>query len=208
MIYLTGSLRKNQIPALVDLGVGVMLQPENYYATRVEGWGFPAWAADNGCFNQGAAFDDRKFYRFLDTVPRSRLLFVAAPDVLGDAAATRERSHPYLQTFLSMGLPRAFVAQNGIDRAGAPWDDFEWLFLGGDDEFKLGPVARQFVVEAHGHGKRVHMGRVNSNRRLLYATNIGCDSADGTFLAFRNRAGDGTADVAKWFRQKGLFDAR
>jgi hypothetical protein len=28
------------------------------------------------------------------------------------------------------------------------------------------------------------MGRVNSQKRFSYAQSIGCDSADGTFLAF------------------------
>lgn len=37
------------------------------------------------------------------------------------------------------------------------------------------------------------MGRVNSFRRLRYAQDIGCNSADGTFLAFAARAG---ADMA------------
>lgn len=45
------------------------------------------------------------------------------------------------------------------------------------------------------------MGRVNSERRLRYAHTIGCDSADGTYIKFRNRIGDGALDVAKWFRQ-------
>ena len=30
----------------------------------------------------------------------------------------------------------------------------------------------------------VHMGRVNSQRRLRYAHAIGCDSVDGTYLTY------------------------
>jgi hypothetical protein len=51
-------------------------------------------------------------------------------------------------------------------------------------EWKLGAAARALTAEAKARGKHVHMGRVNSLRRLRYADAIGCDSADGTFLAF------------------------
>ena len=40
------------------------------------------------------------------------------------------------------------------------------------------------MAEAKAHGKWVHMGRVNSLKRLQYAAAIGCDSADGTYLTF------------------------
>jgi len=43
-------------------------------------------------------------------------------------------------------------------------------------------AARELVREAKRRGKWVHMGRVNSLKRLQYATSIGCDSADGTYL--------------------------
>ena len=38
--------------------------------------------------------------------------------------------------------------------------------------------------EAKARGKWTHMGRVNSGRRLLHAADIGCGSADGTYVAF------------------------
>ena len=40
------------------------------------------------------------------------------------------------------------------------------------------------MAEAKARLKWVHMGRVNSLRRLRYASAIGCDSADGTYLRF------------------------
>ena len=40
------------------------------------------------------------------------------------------------------------------------------------------------TAEAKRRGKQVHMGRVNSARRYRYAEAIGCDSADGTYIAF------------------------
>ena len=137
-----------------------------------------------------------------------RCLFAVAPDVLADARATLRASSYMLAWIRELGLPAALVAQNGQERLPVPWDEIDALFLGGsaehapcgyvrpwDDlerthcpcgrpltEWKLGPAARELAAEARRHGKWVHMGRVNSLRRLLYAESIGCDSADGTFL--------------------------
>jgi hypothetical protein len=58
------------------------------------------------------------------------------------------------------------------------------LFIGGSTEWKLGAEARALAALAKNRGLWVHMGRVNSLRRLRYAADIGCDSVDGTYLAF------------------------
>jgi hypothetical protein len=48
----------------------------------------------------------------------------------------------------------------------------------------LGPAAADLAAEARARGLTVHMGRVNSLRRLRYAAAIGCHSADGTCLTY------------------------
>jgi hypothetical protein len=58
------------------------------------------------------------------------------------------------------------------------------LFLAGSTDWKLGSAARLLAAEAETRGKAVHMGRVNSLKRLRYAAAIGCDTADGTCGAF------------------------
>jgi hypothetical protein len=69
------------------------------------------------------------------------------------------------------------------DRREVPRDSaFDVLFLGGSDGFKLGNEGWVATQRAKAAGKWVHMGRVNSLKRLLYAASIGCDSADGTFV--------------------------
>lgn len=50
-------------------------------------------------------------------------------------------------------------------------------------EWKLGAQAYGLAVEAKRRGMWVHMGRVNSFKRLLAAYQRGCDSVDGTFIA-------------------------
>lgn len=143
------------------------------------------WAADNGCFSTHYVGDTA----WIEWLARhaehaTRCLFATAPDVVGDAAATLERSAPHLPAIRQLGYPAALVAQDGLEELAVPWDDFDVLFIGGTTEWKLGAAAADLVRQAKDRGKWVHMGRVNSHRRWSYAEHIGCDSVDGTFLAF------------------------
>lgn len=140
------------------------------------------WCADNGCFSE--AFDEGKWWAWLTRTDPAGCLFAVAPDVVGDAAATLERSTPWLPRIRALGYPAAFVLQDGQEALPVPWGDFDVAFVGGTTAFKLGAAARALVAEAKARGKRVHMGRVNSQRRYTYARHIGCDSVDGTYLAF------------------------
>jgi hypothetical protein len=143
------------------------------------------WAADNGVFGKGYPGDEA-WLRWLASrrADADRCLFVTAPDVVGDAWRTLARSLPFLPLIRNLGYPAAFVAQNGTEDTGLPWDEFDVLFLGGDDAYKLGEHVAELVNLARSHGKGVHAGRVNSRKRFAYFRDLGCDSADGTFLAF------------------------
>jgi hypothetical protein len=156
------------------------------------------WCADNGCgpgaggVKQGTGYPgDAKWLAWLSKrTPEqiARCAFAVAPDVVGDAKATLERSAPWLPVIRDLGYPAALVAQDGLEALDVPWDAFDVLFIGGTTAWKLGPAARQLVADAKTKGKRVHMGRVNSQRRFRYAQAIGCDSVDGTKLAFGHDA--------------------
>ncbi|MFJ9033633.1 hypothetical protein ACIRQP_35045 [Streptomyces sp. NPDC102274] len=145
------------------------------------------YACDNGKFGQGWPGHDA-WYTWLErTVERygpGRCLWAVAPDIPFDAAGTLAESLPWLSRIRTLGIPAAFAAQDGCDLLGLPWDDFDVLFLAGSTEWKIGAAAERLAREAKAHGKGVHMGRVNSLRRMGIAEWFGCDSADGTYLAF------------------------
>lgn len=142
------------------------------------------WAADNGRFSNPASYSDEAYLAWLERkdASRDRCLFATAPDVVGDAAATLALSGPMFARIRAAGYRVALVAQDGLESLPVPWDDFDALFIGGTTAWKLSTHASELVTEAKRRGKWVHMGRVNSVRRLRYADAIGCDSADGTVL--------------------------
>lgn len=143
------------------------------------------WIADNSAYT-GRYPGDERYLAWLAAraAYRGRCAFATAPDVPGDAAATWVRSGPVLPRIRDLGYPAALVAQDGLDHLEVDWQRIDALFLGGTTAWKLGPAAAQLAATARTHGLPVHMGRVNSRRRLNYATSIGCTSADGTYLAY------------------------
>jgi hypothetical protein len=93
-----------------------------------------------------------------------------------------------------------------------PWDELDVLFLGGGPrcplcaydgpgvkksprslprcpqcgrrayEWKISAVAGELAAEAIDRGKAVHMGRVNSEKRMRIAAAFGCATIDGGFI--------------------------
>lgn len=180
--YLTGA-DNAEVRAIAHVReIGLLIQPgTKQYAKRIAS--YPAFAIDNGCFAAKSYVGDEAYLAWLDTLPRTAL-FATAPDVVGDAAATLERSAPMMARIRELGFAVAFVAQDGLENLEVPWDDFDVLFIGGSTDWKLSPAAKQLSDEAHARGKRVHMGRVNSGKRLRLADLWRIETADGTFLAF------------------------
>lgn len=145
------------------------------------------WGADNGCFSQGSNFKVGRFITWLEETMdpyKATCLFAVAPDVVGDAKATWERSRPVLPLLRSLGYKAALVAQNGFEQSSVEWDAFDVLFIGGTTRWKLSQAAAWSIQQAKAHGKWVHCGRVNSLKRLQHMAQLGVDSADGTYLKY------------------------
>lgn len=190
------TLLKHQHPNL-----GRLITPRHF---GNEG-GWPGiWAADNDCF-QGL---NRKAYlkmlAHLTEAKNEGLKFVVAPDVVGDATETLSLFHSYEPLLHDLEFPVAFVGQDGLNIASAPWDHMEAFFVGGTTEWKMSLTAARLVREAKERGKWVHMGRVNSARRIRYAQSLGCDSIDGS--SFSMFSDTYIPDVLQWIssEQNGL----
>jgi len=115
--------------------------------------------------------------------PRPGCLFATVPDALGDHEGTLIRWRKYRQTVADLRYPVAFVAQNGAMPNNVPWDEVDCLSIARDDWFQ--PAGSTFALARHARslGKWVHVGRVNSLKRMrLWRDDA--DSSDGTFLIY------------------------
>lgn len=189
MIYLSGKLKREHIGSRPDIGVIVSFRRENPKSVsghQLKLFAKTKFGVDNNCFND-PNIDVQKYLEWLNIFQpyAPNCLFANAPDVVGNARETWLRSESVLPRIREAGLPAGFVAQDGIESYPIRWGAFDVLFLGGSTDWKLSEEAFQVAREAKEHGLWVHMGRVNSRRRLRIAVMALCDSADGTHFVFR-----------------------
>lgn len=213
MIYLTGcSTAQTRAADRPDLGM--LATPDSGIYHQRHHYG--SWAADNACFAAppvtGTGYEQMvlgspcptasarevrygptpnvvtRWLDWLTQLDPTGCLFAALPDVVGDHAATWERSAMFIERVHRMGFPAAIVLQDGVEHDAFVWGSImngvSAVFIGGSTEWKMGPAVARLVALAKEQDKWVHMGRVNSWKRISYAESIGCDSADGTFIGY------------------------
>jgi hypothetical protein len=184
MLYLSTPSSRTVRQAMSAGLIGCMTTPNQGNRIPAGSW----WAADNGRFGSHYVGDDA-WYSWLRRRVRDygpeRCLFAVAPDVPMDATATLAASLRWLAMIRVLDVPAAFCAQDGAHEPGmVPWSEFDVLFIAGSTAFKEGEHARALADQAKTLGKAVHVGRVNSLRRLRIAEEAGADTCDGTFLRF------------------------
>ncbi len=161
---------------------------------------WPSWFLDNGAFSAWkqtrpldlvAWYSAVLFLVSLHNASRREMLpdFVVLPDIVAGGIDSLHFSAESLQMMELDGINRivdfALVVQEGMDPAHFPWElPFQVLFVGGGAlEWKFG-TAEAWVEGAHAHGKRCHVGRVGTEKRVLFAREIGIDSIDSSLPLF------------------------
>lgn len=141
-----------------------------------------SWGGDNEVFT--GRFEWDRFYNWLTLMRdfQSSCLFIVAPDAVADPHQTRDLFDRYASSIKELGYPVAFVAQDGQENL--PFPDFDALFIGGTTEWKMSEAADWCIRWAQKHQKWVHIGRVNSQKRLRHFQLVGANSVDGTTIAF------------------------
>lgn len=203
MLYLTGvSNEVTRAAHRPDLGLlgtpagATWRQKENY----------THWAADNGCFaelSRPGAFKPARWLAWLEEAGPERCLWATLPDIVGDCVGTWQRSEPYVQQVREMGFPVAVVLQDGLENERLLVSEIlhaaDAVFVGGSTEWKLSKGAAQLCHEAAQRGLWVHVGRVNSYKRLRHCNEVvEADSCDGTYLNY-GRKEDRVANTHKLF---------
>lgn len=179
ILLVSGSTRTvARLATVWPASLGHMLTPANRNSPEaLLATGLP-WCADNGCFG---GLDEAAYRRMLRRVAGlPRCLFVVVPDVVADARGTLALWRRWRDEVALAGHPLAFVGQDGAEDLEVPWPEMGAWFVGGSTRWKLSAASEDLCREASRQGKWVHMGRVNSLRRMRDAHAMGCDSIDGS----------------------------
>lgn len=137
---------------------------------------FIPYALDNGAFAGGEDWQESDWLRLLKWAKMSgqRPIWMIVPDVVGDRIRTIRKWNIYYPRLAEYGWPLAFAVQDGMTVDDVPCGA-SVIFVGGTTAWKWRTVrmwAENFP--------RVHVGRVNTYRRLWDAHEAGAESCDGT----------------------------
>ena len=146
------------------------------------------WILDNGAFTKQGFIKEYweewlDFMREQDSEIFDKCLCVVIPDVVANAKKTLDQFNDYNPLVKLQGFKTALVTQNGMKKDMIPWDEFDVLFIGGDDDHKMGLEAAYLIGEGLKRGKHIHVGRVNTEYRLLKFWH--CHTWDGTALTIK-----------------------
>lgn len=146
------------------------------------------WILDNGAFTKNGFIEEYwdewlDFMREQDSEVFEKCLCVVIPDVVANAEKTLKQFQQYNQIPKLQGFRTALVTQNGMTKEMLPWDDFDVLFIGGDDDHKMGLEAAYLIEEGLKRDKHIHVGRVNTEFRLMQFWH--CHTWDGTALTIK-----------------------
>jgi len=183
VLYMTPDNR-NLIKSRCDTTWGRIITPDSFANAPKT----PVWCGDNGVFTGRYRF--WRFFRWLWKMRphRHSCVFIAVPDVVGVAWLTILRFILLAPLVKFLGYPAALVGQDGLERwpwrAVLLWLPYDALFIGGSTKWKMSPAADDCIRRAQRRRKWVHVGRVNSQKRIRHFQLIGVDSVDGTSLTY------------------------
>lgn len=153
------------------IGPGGWREPPEFMPVAIDNGAFPAWT-------KGEKWDELAFMALLETAHRfSRPKWAVVPDVVTDREGTIERWGTWQPILAKLypSLPLAMAVQDGMTPRDVP-DNADWIFVGGADPWKMQSVP----MWTEAFPGRVHVGRVNGEKRLWECDNAGVSSVDGT----------------------------
>lgn len=183
MGYASRTDSKRNVLALQQAGWRWIVGPLDKGDGRLHGMGY---ALDNGAWPahaQGLEWDEAAFIRALDRFG-AEADFVVCPDVVADREASLIRTREWLPRLLARPELRLILiaVQDGMthDEIAQLADDPRiGIFIGGSTAWKLQAIM-PWGRWAKDRGLYVHVGRVNSSKRIALCAQAGADSFDGT----------------------------
>ena len=196
--FFVGSPTRKKKDRAIELGWGSMETPEMFRNTKKM-----HFILDNGMFSyfhRGVAFDDKLFVKRLDTLFKDNITpeFVVLPDVIGNWEETKKSSISWLHRLLERYDDRfdyGIVLQEGcttddLEDIFQNYPEIKWIFIGGKSKFngfgkpmEKGPewkftFGEKAIPVARKYGRKVHVGRVSSIRKVNMSAALGADTMD------------------------------
>lgn len=173
----TSTTCRRNLHVLRKNGWGLLVTPD-----RPEDWGFPV-AIDNGawgCFQRGIDWTPERWLPLIERFGADAL-FAVAPDIVCGGNESLARSLEWLPYLLTQTQTVLLAVQNGMtdDDLRPLTGERVGIFVGGDTAWKESslPMWGRLAEET---GCYLHVGRVNSARRIRLCAMAGVDSFDGT----------------------------
>lgn len=168
-----------QCAAEIGGPVGQLLTPLTRYHLRDPDL---PWAIDNGFFSDT---DTKGLLSLLkrEDHHKEKCLFVTAPDVVASARRTLEVFHIWKKKPDLAGWKLALVCQDGQEDLPMPWEDIDFIFIGGTTKWKCSDHPVHLIKAAKALGKGTHAGRVNTAERWKHFEKLDVDTGDGTGMS-------------------------
>lgn len=171
--------------------IGWLVGPSARKKTSLKRW-IP-YALDNdaySAFSNRTEWSESEWVALLEWARMAvkKPLWVLVPDVVANREATLENWKRYAPMVREA---RGFAVQDGMTPDDVP-SDADLIFVGGTTSWKWRTLPMWAKC-----GKRIHVGRVNTLRRLWTCDEFGVESCDGTGW-FREGDGDRIADLETW----------
>lgn len=199
---------KATLAKMREMGWSMLVSASGAHRTE----GFQSWALDNGawsCYLQGKPFDENAFSRALEKVGEGAS-WIVLPDVVGKGQESLDLSLKWLDRL--SGFPeRCLIAvQDGMcpDDVRHLLGPMTGLFIGGSTPWKLATLGAWSAL-ARRRNCYLHVGRVNSLKRINACAQAGVNSFDGTsVISFPDSIYMLTRGVVAGQNQQSLFNPR
>jgi len=182
--YASRTGTKRNLDELRNHGWRLMVTPA---CTRTEG--FP-YALDNGAWSaycQGGSFDEKAFLQAVEKLG-DRSDFIVIPDIVAAGLKSLEFSLEWIERLEGGAELLLLAVQDGMkpEHVEPFIGKRTGIFVGGTTDFKLDTLPL-WAKLAHDNGTYIHVGRVNTMRRIRYCSGFGVHSFDGTSASMYSR---------------------
>lgn len=180
--YASRTGTRRNLAVLRDAGWGLLISAKGVLRTE----GFERYVYDNGAWTsyvQGREFDEAAFLKGYEMVGE-KAQFAVIPDIVAGGLKSLEFSVGWIRRLGVPLCPLVLPVQDGmvVDDVRAIVGPSVGIFIGGTTEWKEATMPLWGAL-ARERGAHLHVGRVNSARRIHLCRACGADSFDGSSVS-------------------------